>query len=72
MAHVKRVVFSLQTVGPSSFYLSTQKRLTDVHSAQSIMDPGLEDGVHNWRPGVKFRKDGYRVVIDGTDTLAGR
>jgi N-acetylglucosamine-6-phosphate deacetylase len=40
--------------------------------AQSIMDPGLEDGVHDWRPGVKFRKDGYRVVIDGTNTLAGR
>lgn len=39
--------------------------------AQSILDPSLPDGVHDWRPGVKFRKDGYKVVIDGTDTLAG-
>ena len=35
------------------------------------MDPNLPDGVHDWRPGLKFRKEGYRVVIDGTSTLAG-
>ena len=35
------------------------------------MDPNLPDGVHDWRPGLKFRKEGYRVVIDGTNTLAG-
>lgn len=35
------------------------------------MDPNLPDGVHYWRPGLQFRKEGYRVVIDGTDTLAG-
>ncbi|ORY34266.1 N-acetylglucosamine-6-phosphate deacetylase, putative [Naematelia encephala] len=42
-----------------------------VTDAQSIMDPNLPDGVHDWRPGVKFRKEGHRVVIDGTNTLAG-
>lgn len=36
------------------------------------MDPALPDGVHDWRPGVKFRKEGYKVTIEGTDTLAGR
>ena len=35
------------------------------------MDPNLPDGVHDWRPGLKFRKEGYKVVIDGTSTLAG-
>ena len=40
-------------------------------TAQSIMDPTLPDGVHDWRPGVKFHKEGYRVVIHGTYTLAG-
>ena len=35
------------------------------------MDPNLPDGVHDWRPGLKFRKEGYKVVIDGTNTLAG-
>lgn len=35
------------------------------------MDPTLPDGVHDWRPGVRFHKEGYRVVIEGTDTLAG-
>ena len=43
-----------------------------LYTAQSIMDPNLPDGVHDWRPGLKFRKEGYKVVIDGTNTLAGR
>jgi N-acetylglucosamine-6-phosphate deacetylase len=37
-----------------------------------MLDPSLPDGVHDWREGVKFRKDGIKVVIDGTNTLAGR
>jgi len=39
--------------------------------AQSPMDPNLPDGVHDWRDGIKFRKEGHKVSIEGTDTLAG-
>lgn len=35
------------------------------------MDPNLPDGVHDWREGIKFRKEGYKVLIEGTTTLAG-
>jgi len=35
------------------------------------MDPNLPDGLHDWRPGTKFRKEGPTVYIDGTNTLAG-
>lgn len=40
--------------------------------AQWILDPNLPDGVHQWRPGFAFRKEGLRVVLEGTNTLAGR
>lgn len=47
-----------------------------VTDAQSPLDPKLEDGMHNWRPGVRFRKTGDAVyaVYDGVpgETLAGR
>lgn len=43
-------------------------KLTPAHS---IMDPNLPDGVHNWRPGVQFRKEGSTVYINETNTLAG-
>lgn len=52
-------------------YRAASERCVLVTDAQSILDPNLPDGVHDWRPGVKFYKEGYRVVIDGTDTLAG-
>ncbi|WVQ82742.1 N-acetylglucosamine-6-phosphate deacetylase [Cryptococcus sp. DSM 104549] len=42
-----------------------------VSDAQSIMDPSLPDGVLDWRPGIKFRKEGLKVLVDGTNTLAG-
>lgn len=39
--------------------------------AQSIMDPSQSDGVIDWRPGLRFRKEGLKVLVDGTSTLAG-
>ncbi|WWD17688.1 N-acetylglucosamine-6-phosphate deacetylase [Kwoniella shandongensis] len=42
-----------------------------VSDAQTIMDPSLPDGVHPWRDGIKFRKEGLKVLVDGTNTLAG-
>ncbi|ODN90195.1 N-acetylglucosamine-6-phosphate deacetylase [Cryptococcus wingfieldii CBS 7118] len=42
-----------------------------VSDAQSIMDPEAPDGVIDWRPGLRFRKEGLKVLVDGTNTLAG-
>lgn len=42
-----------------------------VSDAQSIMDPSQPDGVIDWRPGLRFRKEGLKVLVDGTSTLAG-
>ena len=36
-----------------------------------ILDPHLHDGVHEWRDGQRFVKQGYRLFLEGTDTLAG-
>lgn len=52
-------------------YGAAPDRCILVTDAQWIMDPNLADGVHHWRPGFAFRKEGLRVVIDGTNTLAG-
>lgn len=37
-----------------------------------ILDPNLPDGVHAWRDGRRFVKEGVKVYLEGTDTLAGR
>ena len=37
-----------------------------------ILDPHLPDGVHEWRDGQRFVKEGVKVYLEGTDTLAGR
>ncbi|KAK4689142.1 N-acetylglucosamine-6-phosphate deacetylase, partial [Tremellales sp. Uapishka_1] len=42
-----------------------------VTDAMSMLDPQLPDGIHHWREGISFRKEGLRVVLDGTNTLAG-
>ena len=40
--------------------------------AMKILDPHLRDGVHEWRDGKRFVKEGDRLYLEGTDTLAGR
>ena len=37
-----------------------------------ILDPHLKDGVHEWRDGKRFVKEGDKLYLEGTDTLAGR
>jgi N-acetylglucosamine-6-phosphate deacetylase len=37
-----------------------------------FLDPHLPDGPHEWRDGRRVFKKGDKLVIDGTDTLAGR
>ena len=40
--------------------------------AMKILDPHLCDGPHEWRDGKRFVKEGDRLYLEGTDTLAGR
>jgi len=40
--------------------------------AMKILDPHLKDGVHEWRDGKRFVKEGAKLYLEGTDTLAGR
>ncbi len=37
-----------------------------------ILDPHLQDGVHEWRDGKRFVKEGDKLYLEGTNTLAGR
>lgn len=50
----------------------SQNRFTDVPTAMKILDPHLQDGVHDWRDGLRFYKEGDKLYLDGTTTLAGR
>jgi len=40
--------------------------------AMKILDPHLKDGVHEWRDGKRFVKEGVKLYLEGTNTLAGR
>jgi N-acetylglucosamine-6-phosphate deacetylase len=40
-------------------------------AAQKILDPNLKDGVYEWRDGQRYVKEGDRLYLEGTDTLAG-
>jgi N-acetylglucosamine-6-phosphate deacetylase len=40
--------------------------------AQKILDPNLRDGVHEWRDEQRFVKEGDKLYLEGTNTLAGR
>ncbi|KAG8714303.1 hypothetical protein FRC11_008982 [Ceratobasidium sp. 423] len=42
-----------------------------VTDAMSMLDPHLPDGVHEWRDEKRLVKQGDRLFIEGTDTLAG-
>lgn len=37
-----------------------------------ILDPHLKDGLHEWRDGRRFFKEGDKLYLEGTTTLAGR
>ncbi|KAG6828255.1 hypothetical protein H0H92_008643 [Tricholoma furcatifolium] len=42
-----------------------------ITDAQKILDPNLQDGVYEWRDGQRFVKEGYKLYLEGTTTLAG-
>ncbi|KAF8511984.1 Metallo-dependent hydrolase [Gautieria morchelliformis] len=42
-----------------------------VTDAIPMLDPHLKDGVHEWRDGKRLVKEGVKVYIEGTNTLAG-
>jgi len=42
-----------------------------ITDAMKILDPHLRDGVHEWRDGKRFVKEGDKLYLEGTDTLAG-
>lgn len=37
-----------------------------------ILSPHLEDGVYEWRDGKRYVKEGDKLYLQGTNTLAGR
>ncbi|KAI0036148.1 Metallo-dependent hydrolase [Vararia minispora EC-137] len=43
-----------------------------ITDAMKILDPHLKDGIHEWRDGKRFVKEGEKLYLEGTDTLAGR
>lgn len=42
------------------------------YPAMRILNPHLKDGVHAWRDGHRFVKEGDKLYLEGTTTLAGR
>lgn len=40
--------------------------------AMHLLAPDLANGIHNWRDGKRLIKEGLKLYIEGTDTLAGR
>ncbi|KAF8963676.1 carbohydrate esterase family 9 protein [Flammula alnicola] len=52
-------------------YSSFPERCILITDAMKILDPNLQDGVHEWRDGKRFFKKGESLYIEGTTTLAG-
>ncbi|KAF5354888.1 hypothetical protein D9756_005465 [Leucocoprinus leucothites] len=42
-----------------------------ITDAMKILDPHLKDGAYEWRDGQRYVKEGDRLYLEGTDTLAG-
>jgi len=42
-----------------------------ITDAMPMIDPHLKDGVYDWREGKRVIKEGAKLYIEGTDTLAG-
>lgn len=55
-----------------SWILISDSKNIYVYLAMKILDPKLQDGVHEWQGGRKFVKEGDRLCLEGTTTLAGR
>jgi len=42
-----------------------------ITDAMKILDPHLKNGIHDWRDGRRFYKEGDKLYVEGTTTLAG-
>ncbi|KAF8162371.1 carbohydrate esterase family 9 protein [Pholiota molesta] len=42
-----------------------------ITDAMKVLDPHLKDGIHEWRDGRRFVKEGDSLFVEGTRTLAG-
>jgi len=62
--------FSSPMVCFSHYDCSNQSKIA--LAAMKILDPNLQDGIHEWRDGKRFIKEGDKLYLEGTNTLAGR
>lgn len=53
-------------------FLILDSKILMSYLAMKILDPKLQDGVHEWRGGRRLVKEGDRLYLEGTTTLAGR
>lgn len=53
-------------------YAAHPERCVLITDALPLLDPALEDGEHPWTQGRWLRKEGTKLFVAGTDTLAGR
>jgi len=65
-------VFSLRMVICLNPFLILDSKILMSYLAMKILDPKLQDGVHEWRGGRRLVKEGDRLYLEGTTTLAGR
>ncbi|KAJ7209755.1 carbohydrate esterase family 9 protein [Mycena pura] len=42
-----------------------------ITDAMKMLDPNLRDGAHEWRDGQRIVKEGDKLYLEGTNTLAG-
>lgn len=52
-------------------YASYPERCILITDAMKILDPNLRDGVYEWREGKRYVKEGDKLYLEGTNTLAG-
>ncbi|PFH52140.1 carbohydrate esterase family 9 protein [Amanita thiersii Skay4041] len=52
-------------------YSSFPERCILITDAMKILDPNLRDGVYEWRDGKRYVKEGHKLYLEGTNTLAG-
>ncbi|KAF8622659.1 hypothetical protein AX15_006770 [Amanita polypyramis BW_CC] len=52
-------------------YTSFPERCILITDAMKVLDPNLPDGVYEWREGNRYVKEGDKLFLEGTNTLAG-
>ncbi|KAF8633257.1 hypothetical protein AX17_004433 [Amanita inopinata Kibby_2008] len=52
-------------------YMACPERCILITDAMKILDPNLRDGAYEWRDGKRYIKEGDKLYLEGTNTLAG-